>query len=59
MGVFVGGMVMMDVVGGFVGVGWGGAAVGGLAFADLELNRRVGDVESLAHGAVDGVEDGG
>ena len=47
-----------------VGVGgfrlWrGGAAVGGRAANDLKLNRSVRDVEALAQGAVDSVEDGG
>jgi hypothetical protein len=39
--------------------GWGGAAVGGFASADLELDGGVGDVEAVAEGAVDGVEDAG
>ena len=37
--------------------GWGGAAVGGLAAANLKLDGGVGDVEAVAQGAVDGVED--
>ena len=44
-------------VGGF-GLRWGGAAVGGLAADDFELYGGVGDVESVAQGAVDGIEDG-
>ena len=42
----------------FVG-GRGGAAVGGFAAANLELDGGVGDVEAVAQGTVDGVEDGG
>ena len=45
-------------VGGF-GPRRGGAAVGGLAADDLELDGGVGDVEAVAQGGVDGVEDGG
>ena len=37
----------------------GGAAVGGLAALDFELDGGVGDVESISQGAVDGVEDAG
>ncbi len=37
----------------------GGAAVGGLATFDFELDRGVGDVKAIAQGAVDGVEDAG
>ena len=50
----------MVVVGadGFEG-GWGGAAVGGFAAADLELDGGVGDVEAVAESAIDGVEDAG
>ena len=43
-------------VGGF---GRGGAPVGGLAADDLELDGGVGDVEAVAQGTIDGVEDGG
>ena len=39
--------------------GRGGAAVGGFAAADLELDGGVGDVEAVAQGAVDGVQDAG
>ena len=38
--------------------GRGGAAVGGLAAADLELDGGVGDVELVAQGVVDALEDG-
>jgi hypothetical protein len=37
--------------------GRGGAAVGGFAAADLELDGGVGDVEAVAQGAVDAFED--
>ena len=36
----------------------GGAAVGGLAADDLKLDGGVGDVEAVAQGRVDGIEDG-
>ena len=39
--------------------GGGGAAVGGFAAADLELDGGVGDVEAVPEGAVDGVQDAG
>ncbi len=38
--------------------GWGAAAVGGLAAGGLELDGGVGDLEAIAEGAVDAVEDG-
>ena len=51
--------VVMVVVGVGFERGRGGAAVGGLAAADLELDGGVGDVEAVAQGAVDGVENAG
>ena len=51
--------VMVMVRGRPASSGRGGAAVGGLAAADFELDGGVGDVEAVAQGAVDGVEDGG
>ena len=56
----VGVAVVMVAVGadGF-GTRWGGAAVGGFAAADLELDSGVGDVEAVAQGTVDGVQNGG
>ena len=56
------GVPVVMVVGVFRGVlerRRGGAAVGGLTTADLELDGGVGDAESLAQGAVDGVENTG
>ena len=51
-------MVVMVVVGadGFQ-FGWGAAAVGGLAAGGFELDGGVGDLEAVAEGAVDAVED--
>ena len=53
--------VAVVVVGAADGFEWGrcGAAVGGLAAADLELDGGVGDVEAVAQGTVNGVEDRG
>ena len=52
-------VVVMMVVGahGFE-FGWGAAAVGGLAAGGFELDGGVGDLEAVAEGAVDAVEDG-
>ena len=52
-------VVMMVVVGadGFE-LGWSAAAVEGLAAGDFELDGGVGDLEAVAQGAVDAVEDG-
>jgi len=51
-------VVMVVVVGanGFE-LGWGAAAVGGLAAGGFELDGGVGDFEAVAEGAVDAVED--
>ena len=38
-------------------IGWGAAAVGGFAASDLELDGGVGDVETVAEGAVDACKD--
>ena len=56
--VAVGVAMVAVIVGGdgFEG-GRSGAAVGGLAPANLKLDGGVGDVEALAQGTVDGVED--
>ena len=50
--------MMMMVVGAYgFEFGWGGAAVGGLAAGDFELDGGVGDVEAVAEGVVDALED--
>ena len=48
-------MAVMGV--GDFGLRRGGAAVGGLAADDLKLDGGMGDVEAVAQGRVDGVED--
>ena len=55
----VGMAVVMVVVGadGFE-QGWSGAAVGGFAAADLELDGGVGDMEAVVQGALDAVQYG-
>ena len=39
-------------------LGWGAAAVGGLAAGGFELDGGVGDLEAVAKCAVDAIEDG-
>ena len=53
-------MMMVVVVGADRFERWGrGAAMGGLAAADFELDCRVRDVEPVSQRTVDGVEDRG
>ena len=52
-------VVVMMVVGAYgFQLGWCAAAVGGLAAGGFELDGSVGDLEAVAQGAVDAVEDG-
>ena len=50
-------MVMMAVCAYGFELWWGGAAVGGLAAFDLELDGGVADVELVAQGLVEAFED--
>ena len=57
-GVAVAVMVMMVMGADGFEFGWGAAAVGGLAAGGFELNGGVGDLEAIAEGTVDAIEDG-